>query len=125
MVPVLALAASVLYCCRGAGCATHWTFALHFYGFALLILTYLFPLLGAAFGALVAHGQRASGDRIDFVATGLQTAVLGWYISRSSGRVYSVPLYPRIVLSLLAVLAVGAALFLHRIGAFFTVITTN
>jgi len=125
MVPVLALVVAVLYSRRGACWTTHWTFALHFYGFALLFMAALFPLLGAAIAALAAQGQRLSGNTIDLIATGLQATVLGWYLSRSSGRVYGVPLALRIGLSVLAVGAVFLALYLHRIGVFFFVVATT
>lgn len=125
MVPVLALAAALLYMRRGATLATHWTFALHFYAFALLFLTLLFPLLGAVLAALAAQGHALGPEAVDRVATGMQAAVLGWYVSRSSGRVYGLPLLLRIALSVLAVTAVFGALYLHRIAVFFTTIATT
>jgi hypothetical protein len=125
MVPLFALTAALLYMRRGARPATHWAFALHFYAFALLFLSLLFPLVGAALRVLRESGMRPDAETIDAVVSGIQALVLGWYVSRSSGRVYGISLPVRLALSVVAVAAVFGIMFQHRIAVFFATVATT
>lgn len=125
MVPVFALAAAGLYARRGASWATHWHFALHFYALALLFIALLFPLLGGGLRVLSWQGVEPGSAELDRVATSLQALALGWYMSRSSARVYGLASPVRILLSVPAVTVAFCLMLLHRVAVFYATLLTT
>lgn len=116
MVPLLALACTLIYTPhvivrRDAWrrhWPTHWTFALHFFAFALLFLSAFFPLVLAILLALDRAGVQFSARQIEFTVIATMSLVLGVYVSRAGSRVHRLSLARRASASVLVV----AALFL-------------
>ena len=118
MVPVLALVCGLAYGPRRRGLAVHVHFALHFYAFALLYVTALYAVLGLGLLGLRAAHVTLGPDTLDIVASTCQAAVLGWYLSRASGRVYGLGLLARVLISVPLVTLVFGIMLAHRFLVF-------
>ena len=118
MVPLLAAVCALLYAGRRQRWATHWTFALHFYAFALLFMTGYFIVAGLVLAALKAAGMVVDVVAANFAIAGVMALAFGVYVSLASRRVYGLGARRRIASSFGAVAAVFAVLQLHRFAVF-------
>ena len=118
MVPLLALVCGLAYGPRRRGLAVHLHFALHFYAFALLYVTALYAVLSLGLLSLRAAHITVGPDMLDIVASTCQAAVLGWYLSRASGRVYGLGLLARVLISVPLVALVFGIMLAHRFLVF-------
>ena len=118
MVPLLALICGLAYGPRRRGLAVHLHFALHFYAFALLYVTALYAVIGLGLLGLRAAHITVGPDMLDIVASTCQAAVLGWYLSRASGRVYGLGLLARVLISVPLVALVFGIMLAHRFLVF-------
>ncbi len=118
MVPLLALVCGLAYGPRRRGLAVHLHFALHFYAFALHYVTALYAVLSLGLLGLRAAHVTLGPDTLDLVASTCQAVVLGWYLSRSSGRVYGLGLAARVLISVPLVTLVFAIMLVHRFVVF-------
>jgi hypothetical protein len=121
MVPLLAMACALIYTPRASArrqewrlrWPTHWTFALHFFAFALLFLSAFFPLVLFSLLALDRAGMRFSAQQIEFAVIGTMSLALGVYVSRAGSRVHELSLARRVSASVLVVTALFAIERLH------------
>lgn len=121
MVPLLALACALIYTPRALVrrqawatlWSTHWAFALHFFAFALLFLSFFFPLVLASLLALDWAGLRFSERQIDVAVIGTMSLVMGVYVSRAGSSVHRLSLARRAVASVLVVTSLFLIQQLH------------
>jgi len=107
-VPAFALVLLALLPNRHEAFKDSLTFATHFFAFALIWLCALFPTLAIALRVITPSRAPAPWlPSLDFVATGLEAAVLGWYLYVALDTVFGLS-RPR---RLLMVIALVAALY--------------
>jgi hypothetical protein len=108
MVPALAAVLGVLMLDRRERFRDALVFATHFFAFALLWLCALFPLLAIVLRLIVIAGIPAPAHHsMDLTVTGVEVAVLGWYIYVALDTAFHLPRLRRAATTL----ALVAALF--------------
>jgi hypothetical protein len=105
MVPAFALILGALLIDRREPFKNSLTFATHFFAFALIWLCALFPALAIVLRFHAAGGLPAPMDHsMDLVVSGLEVAVLGWYLYVALDTVFGLT-RPRRLLMVIALIA--------------------
>jgi Protein of unknown function (DUF3667) len=105
MVPAFAAALGMLLLDRHERFKHSLPFALHFFAFALLWLCALFPMLAVVLRLIVQSRMALpSAHSMDLAVTGLEAAVLAWYLYVALDTVFGLPRLRRL-LSVAALLA--------------------
>jgi hypothetical protein len=118
MLPIVAVAALAAPTPRRAGFAATFAFVAHYFTFALIALSALFPLVSIVLTLLVASGIRPSPDVIDHVVTSIQMAMLLWFVTRAYAMISTLPLWRRLPLAALYVGATWVALRIYHVVVF-------
>ncbi len=105
MVPAFAIALGALLVDSREPFRNSLTFATHFFAFALIWLCALFPTLAIILHFMMPNGAPASWRHsMDLVISGLEAAVLGWYLYIALDTVFGLS-RPRRVLMAIALVA--------------------
>ncbi len=118
MLPMVTAAAMLLPTPRRAGFAASFTFVTHYFTFALIALSALFPLVSIALNLLRGLGVRPSPDAIDDSVVSVQVAILVWYLVRAYGTTTALPAWRRLLMAGLVVCASWLALRLYHVIVF-------
>jgi Protein of unknown function (DUF3667) len=98
MVPAFAAVLGVLLLDRRHAFKNSLTFAIHFFAFSLIWLSALFPMVVIVASLLAALGIALPPHHsVDLVITGLEAAVLAWYLYVALGTVFRVSVPRRLL----------------------------
>jgi hypothetical protein len=119
MVPAFAAALGVLQLDRREPFKHSLTFALHFFAFALLWLCALFPTVAIALRLIVIIGvAQPSHQAMDLAVTGLEVAVLAWYLYVALDTVFGMSRLRRLLSVFLLVWALLVILKAYHVVVF-------
>lgn len=125
MVPPLAAVCALVFWRRRLSLRTHWVFALHYYAFALLLLTVGFPLLAMLIHAAAAAGEPLHWGAVDTAISIVQSMAFGTYASLATRRVYALTFFRRVALAVLLVTVTYTTMLAHRFGVFVVTLWLN
>jgi hypothetical protein len=118
MVPLLA---AVGWLAAGARqrFAAWLAFAAHFFTYALIALSALFPVVALSLGVLARAGLRPSADTMDAVVSTLEVLLVGWYLYRALGTLgVGASASRRLLRAALLVVALAGILRLYHLAVF-------
>jgi len=117
MVPLLA---GVAWLAEGGRrrLAAWLAFAAHFFTYALIALSALFPVVAISLGVLARAGVRPSADAIDVVVSSLEVLLVGWYLYRALGTLGARSRAGQLVRTALLVVALAGILRLYHLAVF-------
>ena len=119
MVPAFALVLRVLLLNRREPFKNSLTFATHFFAFALIWLCALFPTLAIALRFIAPSRAPAPWlHSMDLVATGLEAAVLGWYLYVALDTVFGLSRLQRLLVVITLVAALYVILMAYHVVVF-------
>ena len=120
MVPAFALVLRALLLDRREPFKDSLTFATHFFAFALIWLCALFPTLAIALRFITPkNGAPAPWlHSMDLVATGLEAAVLGWYLYVALDTVFGLSRLRRLLMVITLVAALYVILMAYHVVVF-------
>lgn len=122
MVPAFALAMLPLRAAPGTRFGNALAYSAHFFAFALIALSALFPLIALVGMALTARGYEftsaASLTRVDRIVTTVQSLIFGWYVSRSLRTLTALPLWARLAASVALVTVLYLLLRVYHLLVF-------
>ena len=98
--------------------AAWFAFSAHFYTFALIALSALFPLVMLVLTALARANVRPSDDTIDVVVSTLEALMIGWYLYRALGTLTPRGPAARLLRAVLMVAAIAGILRLYHLAVF-------
>lgn len=118
LVPMLAVATSLLFARRRVPGPTHVVFALHFVTAMMVFLAVAFPLLGVLLRVLARAGGHVDFDTVDAVFSWVElAAVAGWFWF-AVPRMFAVRLPVRLVAVVVLSAAVPYMLYAYRFVVF-------
>ncbi len=118
MVPMLAavmLVAPSIQCTRFE---RSFAFAAHYYTFALIAMSALFPIVGLTLSMLQHYGVRPAPDTIDAVVTTIQSLIIGWYLLIALRTLTSLPFGWRLAIGVLLYAATALILRIYHLAVF-------
>lgn len=119
MVPAFALVLQALLLSRREQFKNSLTFATHFFAFALIWLCALFPTLAIALRFITpGRGPEQWIRSMDLVATGLEAAVLGWYLYIAIDTVFGLSRLRRLLMVIPLVAALYVILMAYHVVVF-------
>lgn len=119
MVPPFAAALHVLMLGRRKRFRDAMTFAMHFFAFALIWLCALFPLVALTLRLLVITGlPMPSDDSLDLAVTGLEVAVLAWYLAVALSTVFGMSRLRRLATTIALIAALYYILRAYHVVVF-------
>ncbi len=119
MVPALAGVLGVLVLDRRHGFKDSLTFATHFFAFSLIWLCALFPTLAIVVRLVTIGGiPLPSTHSMDLAVTGLEGAVLAWYLCVALDTVFGLPRLRRAITVLVLVAALYVILKAYHVVVF-------
>ncbi len=124
MVPALAAVMMVVPSSRRPRFERSFTFAAHFFTFALITMSALFPLVALTLGALARLGVHPAMGTIDNVVTTIQSTIICWYLMRALLTVTGYAFWQRLLIAALLFGATAVILQLYHLAVFvFTLLT--
>jgi hypothetical protein len=124
MVPLFAAVMLLAPAVQRTRFARSFTFAAHYYTYALIALCALFPLVSVAITLLTRAGMRPTDGEIDWWVSSIQALLLGWYLLWALRSLTPLPLWRRV---LLAALLLGATVVIlqayHLVVFAFTLVS--
>ena len=118
MVPLLAVVPWLAEGGRRGRFAAWLAFAAHFFTYALIALSALFPVVALTLGALARAGVRPSANAVDVVVSSLEVLLVGWYLHRALGTVGERTGPGRLLRTALLVIALAGILRLYHLAVF-------
>ena len=119
MVPAFALVLGALLIDRREPFKNSLTFATHFFAFALIWLCALFPALAIVLRFHAAGGLPAPMPHsMDLVVSGLEAAVLGWYIYVALDTVFALTRPRRLLMVIVLIAALYVILLAYHLVVF-------
>jgi len=125
MVLALAAVGGLVFYRRRLPVPTHVVFALHFYAFMLLFLTFFFPVLALTLLALVGAGVHITAPVVDNIATAIEVAAIGGYLFVSLPKVYGGGHWARLSGTVVLTAAVGLVFYAYRFVVFWLTLLTT
>jgi hypothetical protein len=121
MVPAFALILGALLIDRREPFKNSLTFATHFFAFALIWLCALFPALAIVFRFVMTGGMPAPlYHSVDLVVSGVEAAVLGWYIYVALDTVFGLSRPRRLLMVIALIAALYVILLAYHVVVFAT-----
>jgi len=119
MVPAFATVLGVLLLDQRRGFRDSLTFATHFFAFSLVWLSALFPMVVIVASLLAALGiSLPSHHSADLVITGLEAAVLAWYLYVALGTVFGMSVLRRLLTVPVLIAALYVILMAYHVVVF-------
>lgn len=118
MVPLLAAALQVVARRPRRRFADALAFSSHFFAYALIFLSALFPLVALTLASLAHGGLRPSTSTMDEVVTAIELALCAWYLYRALGTAFGGSAWLRAAQTLALLLALAAILRLYHLAVF-------
>jgi hypothetical protein len=119
MVPAFAIGLAALLLDRRESFRNSLVFAMHFFAFALIWLCALFPTLAIVLRLITTSGVPApSHHSMDLVASGLEAAVLGWYLYVALDTVFGLSKLRRLLTAFALIAALYVILKAYHVVVF-------
>jgi hypothetical protein len=119
MIPAFALILGALLIDRRERFKNSLTFATHFFAFALIWLCALFPALAIVLRFHASGGLPAPMNHsMDLVVSGLEAAVLGWYIYVALDTVFGLTRPRRLLMVIVLIAALYVILLAYHVVVF-------